>query len=188
MIVIETERLILRHLTPDDLDDLAALYADPEVMRFWPRPYTRAETQVRLEEAMAHEAEHGFGLWATLRKPEGRFIGRCGLLRQVIDGVDETEVAYMLARSEWGQGLASEAARGITGYAFGTLQLRRLIALIVPENTASVRVAESIGMRFERDYVHKGQLHRVYSTERQVRPVKPVKRDARQRGAEQESE
>ncbi|HTE20324.1 MAG TPA: GNAT family N-acetyltransferase [Armatimonadota bacterium] len=130
MNVLETPRMLLRRLVPEDLDDLAALYADPEVMHFWPRPYSRDETRQELERMTAYYEEHGFGLWATLYKPDGRFIGRCGLLRKTVDGVPELEVAYMIARACWGRGLATEAARGIAGYAFRELGPPRLVSFI----------------------------------------------------------
>jgi ribosomal-protein-alanine N-acetyltransferase len=166
MEILQTDRLLLRRLRPDDLDDLAALYADPEVMRFWPRPYSVEETREAIERMTAYYEEHGFGLWATIHKPDGRFLGRCGLLRFVVDGVAETEVAYMIARPEWGRGFATEAARGVSRYAFTQLHVDRLIALIVPDNKASQRVAEKNGMHYERDMIHAGEPHRLYRVEK----------------------
>jgi ribosomal-protein-alanine N-acetyltransferase len=91
------------------------------------------------------------GLWATIFKETGRFIGRCGLLPWTIDGQLEVEVAYTLAQEYWGLGLATEAARGIRDYGFERLGLSRLICLIDPANQASRRVAEKIGMRLEKE-------------------------------------
>jgi ribosomal-protein-alanine N-acetyltransferase len=162
MQILETERLLLRHLTPDDLDDLAALYADPVVMRFWPRPYTREEARERIDRAIRSYSEVGHDLYATVYKPEDRFIGRCGLLRQVIDGAAELEVAYMLAKEYWGRGLATEAARALRDYAFRTLDPPRLISLIDPGNIASQRVAEKNGMRHDRDVEYMGEVTRLY--------------------------
>jgi len=99
MKVLETERLLLRHLSLDDLDDLAALYADPEVMRFFEGTRTREQVLAELRESLDWYDRIGYYFWATLYKPENRFIGRCGLLPQVIDGQQEAEVAYMIARS-----------------------------------------------------------------------------------------
>lgn len=151
--VLETERLLLRHLTPNDLDNLFALYRDPEVRRYFPEgTLTYDETRRELEWIInAYYVQYGFGLWATVHKETGRFIGRCGLLPWTIEGRSEVEVAYLLAKSYWGQGLATEAARAILGYGFEQLQMSRLICLIDPENAASKRVAEKIGMGFERE-------------------------------------
>ena len=91
------------------------------------------------------------GLWATIHKETGRFIGRCGLLPWTIDGQDEVEVAYLLAKEYWGQGLGTEAARAIADYAFEQLHLSRLICLIDRDNQASLKVARNIGMAFEKE-------------------------------------
>jgi ribosomal-protein-alanine N-acetyltransferase len=97
-----------------------------------------------------HPRNPDLGLWATIYKENGKFIGRCGLLPWSIDGRQEVEVAYTIARSYWGQGLATEAAEAILQYGFRQLNLSRLVSLIEPENAASQRVAEKIGMRFEK--------------------------------------
>ena len=98
-----------------------------------------------------HPKNPDLGLWATVHKETGRFIGRCGLLPWTIDGKDEVEVAFTIAREYWGQGLATEAARAILQHGLEGLNLSRLICLIELENIASQRVAEKIGMRFERE-------------------------------------
>ncbi len=153
MKILETERLILRHLLPDDLDDLYALYRDPEIRRYFPEgTLTYAETREELEWFLnGHPAHPELGLWATVNKEDGCFIGRCGLLPWTIDGQPEVEVAYLLAKPYWGKGLASEAARAIRDYAFEQLGLNRLICLIDRENQASIGVALNLGMRFEKE-------------------------------------
>ena len=90
------------------------------------------------------------GLLATIHKETGKFIGRCGLLPWTIEGQREVEVAYTIAQEYWGQGLATEAAKAILQYGFKQLHLSRLICLIDPENIASQRVAEKIGMSVEK--------------------------------------
>ena len=150
--ILETERLILRHLVMDDLDALFALYCDPEIRRYFPDGVlTLEETREELEWFLTGHPEHPeLGLWATIHKETGRFIGRCGLLPWEIDGMLEIEIAYLLDRSFWHQGLAMEAAQGILTYGFEQLDLSRLICLIDPANIASQRVAERIGMTLER--------------------------------------
>ena len=152
MLILETERLLLRHLTPDDLDSLYALYCDPDITRYIPdAPRNYAEARQELEwHQHGHPRHPELGLWATVHKTSGQFIGRCGLLPWSIDGVDEVEVAYTIAKAFWGQGLATEAARSIRDYAFEKLNLSRLVCLIDGENRASVRVAEKMGMAFEK--------------------------------------
>lgn len=153
MKILETKRLILRHLTPTDLDDLFALYRDPNVRKYIPdAPDTYEETRQELAWHMNSHPEHPeLGLWATIHRETEQFIGRCGLLPWTLDGQLEVEVAYTLARAYWGQGLGTESAQAILDYGFETLGLTRLICLVEPENVASIRVAEKIGMTFERE-------------------------------------
>ena len=151
MIILETERLILRRQVITDLDALWALYCDPDITRYIPdAPRTYAEARQELEWHMnGHPRYPQLGLWATVFKATGKFIGRCGLLPWTIEGRQEVEVAYTLAQEYWGQGLATEAAIGILRYGFEQLHLERLICLIDPANHASRRVAEKIGMTLE---------------------------------------
>ena len=153
-VILETERLILRHLTMDDLDQLFALYQDPEIRRYFPEGVLNYEdTKEELEWHMhGHPRHPELGLWATIHKESGRFIGRCGLLPWTIEGQYEVEIAYLLDKSFWHQGLATEAAKGILQYGFEQLNLSRLICLIDPDNKASQRVAERIGMSYEKNH------------------------------------
>jgi len=153
MIILETRRLILRHLVPDDLDDLYRLYSDPEIRRYFPEGVlTLEETKEELEWFLNGHPKHPeLGLWATIHKASNRFIGRCGLLPWTIDGRYEVEVAYMIAKEVWGQGLGTEAALAILDYGFDQLQLTRLICLIDRDNLASIKVATHIGMTFEKE-------------------------------------
>jgi len=153
MKILETERLNLRHLVLSDLDDLFALYSDPEVVKFiHDAPRTYNETREELEWHLNGHPKHPeLGLWATIHKESGKFIGRCGLLPWTIDGKEEVEVAYLISQPNWRQGLGTEAARGILEYGFRKLNLPRLICFIDPKNKASIRVAEKIGMTFEKE-------------------------------------
>jgi ribosomal-protein-alanine N-acetyltransferase len=162
MKVLETERLLLRRLTFADLDDLATLYADPATMRFLDGPRTRQQMWGEIAGCLANYEQTGCSFWATIHKADNRLIGRCGLLTQTIDGRDEAEVAYMIARPYWGQGLGTEAARGIKEYAFANYPVRRLISLIDPENAASLRVAQKNGMHYEKDTELDGLAFRIF--------------------------
>ncbi len=164
-LILETERLRLRPLRLEDLDDLWALYGDPAVTRYIPdAPRTVAEARAEIEWFQNGHPKHPqLGLWATTLKPTGRFIGRCGLLPWTIDGRLEVEVAYALAQAQWGHGLATEAARGIAQYAFERLGLTRLICLIDHANLASARVARKIGMTFEKEFVDEYGPTQIYA-------------------------
>ena len=146
--ILETERLALRHLLPGDLDDLYALYRDPEIRRFFPEgTLTYEETREELEWFLdGHPSHPELGLWATIHKEDNAFIGRCGLLPWTIEQRPEVEVAYLLNRQYWGQGLGTEAAQAVARYGFERLGLSRLICVIDPDNQASMNVARNIGM------------------------------------------
>ena len=153
MKILETKRLILRHFVPNDLDRLFALYSDPQVRRYFPEgTLTYDETKEELEWFLNGHPEHPeLGLWATIHKETNHLIGRCGLLPWTIDGQPEVEVAYLLDKGYWGQGLGTEAAEAVLDYGFEKLQLSRLICLIDRENLASIKVARKIGMTFEKE-------------------------------------
>jgi ribosomal-protein-alanine N-acetyltransferase len=171
MMLFETPRLTFRPLIVDDVGDLAAIYADPEVMRFFPERYqdpSRAHEHAvqSIERAQRAYAHTGLSFWATVHKADSRFIGRCGLLSQVLDGRQEFEVAYLIARSHWGLGLGTEAARAIKGWGFETRGPQRLVSIIAPNNRASIRVAEKNGMHYERDVLFEGYVDRLYVVSR----------------------
>lgn len=152
-IVIETERLILRHFTPEDAADNYRIYSDPDNMRFMGGPPDSVERErYYIGRHIANYYEvHGFGLWAAVLKEDGRLIGRCGFIYQPVEGRQEVEVSYLIDRPYWGQGLATEAAGATLRLGFGRYGFTRVVAMINPGNVASVRVAEKIGMRYERD-------------------------------------
>ena len=157
-----------------DLDALWELYCDPEVTKYIPdAPKTREESREELEWHMHGPPRHpALGLWATILKEHGEFIGRCGLLPWSIDKQEEVEVAYTIARTYWGRGLGSEAAGAVLRYGFEELGFSKLICLIEPENRASQKVAEKIGMRLEKrvDGIAGDAIPtRIYST---IRPPK----------------
>jgi len=151
--ILETERLAFRYFLPGDLEALFKLYSDPEVRRYFPEgTLTPEETREEMEFYFRGHPQHPeLGLWATILKKSGHFVGRCGLLPWTIDGVDEVEIAYLIDKTYWEQGLGTEAAQGILDYAVNTLGLPRLVCLIDEENLASKRVAEKIGMAFEKN-------------------------------------
>ena len=168
MKILETERLIFRHFLPDDLDSLYVLYRDREVRQYLPEgTLTYEETKEELEWFLdGHPQQPQLGLWATIYKATNQFIGRCGLLPWIIDQRPEVEVAYMLAKAYWGQGLGTEAAQAILNYGLEKLHLPRLICLIDRENQASIRVAQKIGMTFEKEGSDEKGPYLLFSIER----------------------
>ncbi|NUW46488.1 GNAT family N-acetyltransferase [Nonomuraea rhodomycinica] len=159
-----TARLSFRELTPDDLDDMAALLGDPEVMRYYPRTRTREESLRWIESSQRSYAEHGHGLWALTVRETGQFAGNCGLTRQPVEDEVLTEVGYLVPAALQGRGYATEAALACRDLARDVLKVDRLISIIHPDNVPSQRVAEKLGLTRERTALYHGLPRSIYST------------------------
>ena len=153
--LIETERLILREFELSDLDDFSTIMANPEVMRFSiSGPWNPEQTKRFLENCLVDYSKErwGFGRWAVVNKKDDRLIGFSGLARWGdIDGSAEVEIGYRLLPEYWGQGFGTESAAASRDYGFEHLGLSCLISIILPENVISIRIAEKIGMAFEKE-------------------------------------
>ncbi|MBS2029074.1 MAG: GNAT family N-acetyltransferase [Deltaproteobacteria bacterium] len=155
---LETDRLLLRPLTPDDLPWIAELYADPEIGRWLGGTRTRAQAAESLDRMWNLFREQGFGLMAAVEKLTGQCIGRCGYLVQSVEGRQELELAWAIARERWGRGFATEAAAALRDHAFGAMGRERVISLVRPENVASAAVAKKIGMQVEGEVPFRGDV------------------------------
>jgi len=144
---IETERLLLRKFRPDDLDELAKLFSDPDVMRYVGngQPIDRDESERALKSIIRHWESQGFGRWAVVNKQTREFTGFGGL-RSLFD---TPEVVYHFSKANWGKGLATELARATLRFGFEDRGLDRIVAVAKPENSASIHVMQKLGMRFE---------------------------------------
>ena len=139
------------------------IFCDPEVMRFSDGVKTKEWVQTWLKTCVEWYQTWGFGPYAVVEQAGQNVIGYCGLFFfPDLDGQAEIEIGYRLIRSTWGQGYATEAARAVRDYAFTALGIKRLIAMIDPANVASLRVAEKIGMRYEKDILLEGYSHPDY--------------------------
>jgi len=164
--IIETERLVLRELSEPDVDALTSMYADPEVMRWIGTGGVRSRDDAVRSIELQREgyAEHGYGEWATVRRDTGEMVGLCGLIRWPdIEGTEEIEVAYMLARPSWGLGFATEAAVAIRDWGLRELGRERLVSLIYHDNVASIAVALKTGMTWEKDVSFSGVTVAMYT-------------------------
>lgn len=157
IVYLESERLILRRFTLDDLDALAELDADPAVMRFITGgvPTTREEIAADHLPAFLAYYERGdrWGFWAAVEKSSGTFLGWFHLRPHEGDPDDEPELGYRLIASAWGQGYATEGSRALIRKAFTELGARRVYAQTMAVHTASRRVMKKAGLRFERSFV-----------------------------------
>lgn len=165
--IIETDRIILRELTESDHERLAKIYADTEVMRFIGKGVVLNYEQAKksIENWNKYYEKFGFGNWATVEKESGKLIGLCGL--SWLEDKSDVEVSYLFAKEAWGKGYATETAKAINEYGFNAVGLKRIVALVYPQNTTSIHVIEKIGMKYECDRIFFGdKLLRVYSLEK----------------------
>ena len=153
---LETERLLLRPLQASDAHALATLWTDPDVTHFMGGPRDYAKLISIFEKDAKQNPPPRFDLFPLIEKATGNIIGHCGLLDKDIEGTTEIELVYVLAKSAWGKGYATEIAKALRDYAFDTLKLNRIVSLIEPENIASQHVAEKVGMMHEKDVVRPG--------------------------------
>ena len=161
MIVLKTERLILRQLRPSDDNALMGVFGDPEVMRFGDGIQTIEWVRDWIQNCISNYYEKkGYGPWGVVHTEDDRIIGYCGLFFfPDVNGKEEIEIGYRFNRTYWGKGYATEAAIGVRDYAFESLNLSRLIAMIEPENIGSIKVAKKIGMAYEQEAWMEGYTH-----------------------------
>jgi len=150
---IETDRLIIKSNQEVDLEPLAALWADPDVTRYMGGPRNYGEILKDLRDDAQLDPQPAFDLWPVIEKETGQTIGTGGILDKDIDGRTQYEIIYVLAKSAWGKGFATELANSLKDYAFTELGLKRVTALIDPDNLKSERVATKIGLKYEKDSV-----------------------------------
>jgi RimJ/RimL family protein N-acetyltransferase len=170
--LIETERLLLRKPRLEDAEELVAVYADPETMRYIGDGSTTdlAGTKAAIEKWLVRWEKNGIGFFVIERRDDGRFIGRAGFLVwdpetwtvSELDDRSEVELGWTLERQHWGNGYATEAALALRDWT----DRRRLISLIQHGNERSARVAEKLGERYERDVDVRGIATRLYALER----------------------
>ena len=161
MMTIETERLILRPLRDSDIDEYAEMCADEQVMQFLGGTLARDMAWRQMATILGHWHLRGFGFWGVEWKQTGELAGRLGCWQP--EGWPEFEVGWTLRRSFWGRGIATEGAEASLRHAFTTLGRDRVISLINPDNTPSIRVAERIGERHDGHAVIFDNEVRVYA-------------------------
>jgi RimJ/RimL family protein N-acetyltransferase len=167
--ILATGRLRLRELTQADLDFVATMLGDAEVMRFYPKPLSRAEAEAWIARQTARYARDGHGLWLVEERSTGVALGTVGLIAQFVDGANEVEVGYLVHRPYWRRGFAVEAALAVRDYAFSSLGRARVISLIRPANLPSQAVARRLGMAPVSTTIHAGLEHIVFAVD-QPRP------------------
>ena len=142
---LETDRLVLRMFRNDDLEPYHAICSDAEVMEFIGegKTLTRLETWRHMATMLGHWQLRGYGSWAVEEKRSAELIGRVGFIHP--EGWPGLEIGWALARTAWGRGYATEAARGALAHGFQACGFSRVISLIHRANARSIRVAERLG-------------------------------------------
>lgn len=146
---LRTARLTLRPLLESDAKVLHRIYQSEGVLRYFPNPIPPSfdKLQKFIEGQLKHWKQHGYGNWGILPEGSDKIIGWVGL--QYLPELDETEVGFLLDRPFWGKGFATETARASIHFGFEQLKLDHIIALVHPENQASIRVIEKCGMEYQ---------------------------------------
>lgn len=168
--ILRTPRLILRELTEEDLEDLREIHQDEETMTAYAHVFCEEEVRAWLLRNLDRYAQDGIGLWAVILRETGEFVGEVGLTWQKVEEESLLEVGYLLKRSCWHQGYATEAAKGCMAYAFRVLGADRVVSIIRDSNAASLQVARRNGMAerktFVKHYWGQDMPHVVYELTR----------------------
>jgi RimJ/RimL family protein N-acetyltransferase len=148
-LILETDRLLLRTWSLEDVEPAFPIYAHPEVVRFIGNKIDRTpdDTRQRVLRRLNDQERFGLSLWAVIEKATGQLIGACGLKH--LEGGPQIEVGYHLARHTWGKGYATEGARACLRHGFNRLRLERIVGIVDPDNLASRHVLEKIGLSYE---------------------------------------
>lgn len=148
MIILQTNRLILRPFEERDIDSMTLINQDPKVCEFLPGIGTRSTTESNIKKFIKHYHDHGFSLYAVELKSTGEMIGWCGLMIPAFEAhfMPAFEIGWRLSSSHWDKGYATEAAKAVLQYAFEELKLEEVVSFTVPDNIRSRRVMEKIGL------------------------------------------
>ena len=148
--IIETERLILRELVPSDAEDMLRLHSNHQVQKYTGEDLitTLEGVYSKINEKINDYENYGFGRWATILKNGKKFAGWAGLA--YLPEFNEIDLGYRFLPEYWGAGIATEASHAILIYGFDKLKLKRIIAIAMKENKASIRVMEKVGMQFDK--------------------------------------
>jgi RimJ/RimL family protein N-acetyltransferase len=164
--MIETKRLLLRKMREEDARDFLEIFSDPVAMKYFGVIFDSARMEKWVQDNLEHNKQHGFSLYTVILKSIGEIIGDCGLETDQIDGQAITGIGFDFKRAHWGNGYATEAARAVLKYGFRQFGFAKISAWIDPENKASQRVAEKIGMTVERYVMRGGKKYALYSVSR----------------------
>ena len=150
--ILETERLFLREMNTDDFDALYKVLADRDIMQHYPYSFDEERVIAWIERNVKRYENNGFGLWAVCLKETGEMIGDCGLTLQNIEGEMLPEIGYHIRKDCQHKGFAKEAASAVRDWAFANTDYPALYSYCKYTNVPSYKLAEAIGMHFEKEY------------------------------------
>lgn len=162
---IETERLIIRPFKLEDIEPSYEMNLDSEVSKYTGDGgvVSIKEIERRITENVFGDYEkYGFGRFAVELKENGQFIGFSGL--KYLDDMNEVDLGYRFMRQYWGKGIATESCKACLDYGLNQLNLKKIIAMVLPDNAASIRVLEKLNFLFDKEIIEDGDLVRVYTT------------------------
>ncbi len=166
MKILETPRLYLRSLQVSDLNSMAQMYSNIEVMRYIGagKTFTKEQCEKSIAGWNEYETKHGFANWAIVLKDGDKFIGKCGF--SYLPDNSDIEISYMLDEPHWEKGFASEISMAALDYGFDKLNLKRIVAMAYPENSVSIKIIEKMGMKLEKVAEYWGIKFLMYSIEK----------------------
>ncbi|NNF97864.1 MAG: GNAT family N-acetyltransferase [Desulfobacteraceae bacterium] len=163
---IVTERLVLRLIQPEDLNPLLKLWTDPDVTCFLGGPREIENLKKDLLEDIEDPERYKYNVWPVFERKSSQLVGHCGIVDKEIEGRLEYDLVYVFFKEAWGQGYATEIAFALKAHAKCVFQLKRLVAVIEPDNLPSGRVAEKLGMRPETELLRPdGRIKKVFAVE-----------------------
>ena len=163
---LETERLVLRPYRQEDVEDLHAMFSDPEHMTWYPAPFSLQETRVWVDRRLEQYRKPGYSLLIVEDRESGEFLGTAGPTPMLVEDIEHVEIGWHTKPGRKGEGIAPEAGAAARDWAFENLDVDHVISLVRPENTGSNRVAQKLGMHVDAEVDRVGMRHFVYRIDR----------------------
>ncbi len=163
--ILETDRLLLREMTREDLPAIHRMMSNPNVTRYWPAPFDLEMSEGWVQRTLDRYARDACGYWLAVHRNTGEAVGQAGILMIEVDGAQEFGLGYVIDEPFWKQGFGSEAAGACLGLARDSLGARRIVAPIAVGNAPSVALATKLGMHHEKTTMFHDRLHEIYALE-----------------------
>ena len=163
--IASTKRLIIRELAVSDIPQIYTIYSDPQVRKYIDNidDYLDAEMEKQKANIQKVYSFYGYGLWGVFGKTSKKLIGRCGFENKTIDGKNEIMLSYLLDSEHWGYGYALECCEAALRYAKENLDMNRIVVVIDHDNSRSIKTAEKLGFKYEKDVVFNDKDRKLFS-------------------------